>query len=279
MKVAFQGERGAYSEAALTAHYGTEVEPVGYPFSEQVFDAVEQGQAEAGFIPVENSIAGPVGVNIDLLLARPVYAIAESYFLIEHCLLALPGARLHGIASVWSHPIALAQCREFINGRGWKAIPEYDTAGAARLVGERKDPSEAAIASKHCAQAYGLIVLAQGIQSVKENYTRFLAFVREKRVAHQDTSGKISLAFSVHHHPGALLDCLKLFAEHSINLSRLESRPIVANPFEYSFFVDFLGDINAAPVKAVLKKLNNTARSVKILGSYPQADRPKPTAQ
>ena len=273
MKAAFQGELGAYSEAALLQHFGPRVEPVGFAFSEHVFDAVEQGRADAGFVPVENSIAGPVGVNTDLLLERPVFAVAESYLLIEHCLLGRPGARLDGVTAVLSHPIALAQCRDFINARGWKTIPEYDTAGAARLVAERKVPGEAAIASKRCAQAYGLAVLAEDIQAIKDNYTRFLAFVREDRAPRDAETGKTSLAFSVQHHPGALLECLKLFADHAINLTKLESRPITSNPFEYSFFVDCLGGTEDAAVQAALAQLRRTARSMKVLGSYPLAAR------
>ncbi len=279
MKVAFQGVRGAYSEAALLAHYGAGVTPVGFPFSEAVFDAVQEGTADAGFVPVENSIAGPVGVNTDLLLERKVFAVAESYLLIEHCLLARPGARLSDITAVYSHPIALAQCREYLNRVGLKAVPEYDTAGAAELVAQRGLPGEAAIAGRRCADAYGLAVLADGIQTVQGNFTRFLAFVRDSQVPKDLKGGKTSLAFSVHHHPGALLECLKLFADHAINLTKLESRPIVSNPFEYSFFVDILGGTEDVAVHAALKELRATARSVKVLGSYLPAERPKPAAR
>jgi prephenate dehydratase len=276
LKIAFQGVRGAYSEAALLRHFGADVEAVGFAFSEQVFDAVEQGRADAGFVPVENSIAGSVGVNTDLLLERKVFAFAESYLPIEHCLLGLPGTRLEDVKSVRSHPIALAQCRDFLNGRGLVAVPEYDTAGSAELVSVRKTPGEAAIASRRCADAYGLTVLADNIQSAALNFTRFLAFAGEERVPAGLKREKTSLAFSVHHQPGALLECLKLFADHSINLTKLESRPIPSNPFEYSFFVDFLGGSEDAAVKAALAELGRSARHVKVIGSYPLAERPKP---
>jgi prephenate dehydratase len=276
MKVAFQGVRGAYSEAALLAHHGADAEPVGYPFSEQVFDAVESGRADAGFVPVENSIAGPVGVNADLLLSRKVFAVAEAYLSIEHCLLGRPGDRIEDLTAVYSHPVALAQCRDFLNARKLKAVPEYDTAGSAELVAQRGLPGEAAVASKRCAAVYGLAVLAEGIQSAKNNYTRFLAFRREGDLPAGLKTEKTSLAFSVHHHPGALLECLKLFADHAINLTKLESRPIASNPFEYSFFVDLLGGTDDAAVKAALAELRASARSVKVLGSYPLAERPQP---
>ena len=275
MKVAFQGVRGAYSEAALLRHFGASVEAVGFPFSEQVFDAVEDGRADAGFVPVENSIAGPVGINTDLLLERRVFATAESYLSIDHCLLARPGERLEDVKTVYSHPIALAQCRDFISRRGLRAVPEYDTAGAAEIVAGRKLAGEAAIASRRCADVYGLAVLAEDIQSVQNNITRFLAFQREDDGAARPRGEKTSLAFSVHHHPGALLDCLKRFADHQINLTRLESRPIPANPFEYVFFVDFLGGLDDGAVRSALEELRAAARHVKVIGSYPLAERPR----
>ena len=266
VRIAFQGIRGAYSEAALLAHFGAAAEPVGFALSEQVFDAVESGQADGGFVPVENSIAGPVGVNNDLLLERNVFATAESYYSIEHCLLGLPGERVDDVKTVYSHPVALAQCRDFINRHGMRAVPEYDTAGAAELVAKRRTPGEAAIASKRCVEVYGVALLAERIQTVQNNITRFLAF---RRGAAGEPGGKTSLAFSVHHHPGALLDCLKIFAQHSINLTRLESRPVPANPFEYVFFVDFLGGADAP----LLSELRAAARHVKVIGSYPPGSR------
>lgn len=274
MKVAYQGMPGAYSEAGLLRHFGAAAEPLGFAFSEQVFDAVEDGRADFGFVPVENSIAGSVGVNTDLLLERKVYAVAEAYLPIDHCLLGLPGETVDGLTAVYSHPIALAQCRDFLNARLLKAVPEYDTAGAAELVARRRLPGEAAIASRRCAEVYGLSVLSEDIQSVKGNFTRFLAFRREGDVVPGGRLEKTTLAFAVHHHPGALLECLKLFADHSINLTKLESRPIASDPFEYSFFVDILGGAGDAAVAAALGELRAAARHVKVLGSYPLAERP-----
>ena len=279
MKAAFQGVRGAYSEAALLLHIGAGVEAVGFASSEQVFDAVEQGRVDAGFVPVENSIVGSVGINTDLMLSRKVFATAEEYFAIKHCLLGLPGEKLADVKTVCSHPIALAQCRDFLNAGGFRVVPEYDTAGAAEIVAQRRVPGEAAIASKRCAEVYGLTVLREDISSFDDNFTRFLAFVREGEIPAGLKREKTSLAFAVHHHPGALLECLKLFADHAINLTKLESRPIPSNPFEYSFFVDFLGGSDDAAVKAALSELGRSARHVKVLGSYPLASRPKPAAR
>jgi len=274
VRIAFQGIRGAYSEAALLAHFGPSVEAVGFPFSEQVFDAVGSGQVDGGFVPVENSIAGPVGVNNDLLLERSVFATAEAYFPIEHCLLGRTGERVEDVKTVCSHPVALAQCRDFVNRYGMRVVPEYDTAGAAEIVAKRQAPGEAAIASKRCAEVYGLAVLAEHIQTVRNNITRFLAF-RRGDAAGSARGEKTSLAFSVHHHPGALLDCLKRFAEHDINLTRLESRPVPTNPFEYVFFVDLLGGLHDRAVEAALVELRSAARHLKVIGTYPLAERPK----
>lgn len=277
MRIAFQGIRGAYSEAALLAHFGPSVEAVGFPFSEQVFDAVGSGQVDGGFVPVENSIAGPVGVNNDLLLERSVFATAESYFRIEHCLLGRTGERVEDVKTVCSHPVALAQCRDFVNRHGMRTVSEYDTAGAAEIVAKRQAPGEAAIASKHCAEVYGLAVLAEHIQTVPNNITRFLAF-RRGDAAGSARGEKTSLAFAVHHRPGALLDCLKKFAEHEINLTRLESRPVPTNPFEYVFFVDLLGGLHDRAVEAALLELRSAARHLKVIGTYPLAERPKASA-
>ena len=274
MRIAFQGIRGAYSEAALLAHFGPSVEAVGFPFSEQVFDAVGSGQVDGGFVPVENSIAGPVGVNNDLLLERSVFATAEAYFPIEHCLLGRTGERVEDVKTVCSHPVALAQCRDFVNRYGMRVVPEYDTAGAAEIVAKRQAPGEAAIASKRCAEVYGLAVLAEHIQTVRNNITRFLAF-RRGDAAGSARGEKTSLAFSVHHHPGALLDCLKRFAEHDINLTRLESRPVPTNPFEYVFFVDLLGGLHDRAIEAALVELRSAARHLKVIGTYPLVERPK----
>lgn len=273
MKVAYQGVKGAYSEVALRRHFGDAAKALGFPYSEQVFEAVREGKADAGFVPVENSIVGSVGVNTDLLLKERVFAIAESYLRIEHCLLGLPGAKLKTIKTVYSHPVALGQCRDFLSKHNLKAIPEYDTAGSAEIVAKRQDKSEAAIASVQCAEAYGLQVLQSDIQSAPLNFTRFLAFVPQDKVPQGLQMQKTSLAFATKHHPGALLGCLKRFADHGVNLTKLESRPVPENPFAYVFFTDFIGGMKDAAVAKVLEELSHDASTVKVLGSYPLAKR------
>lgn len=271
MRVAFQGVRGAYSEEAALAHFGPACEAQGFPFSSQVFEMIGSGAVKAGILPIENSIAGAVAENLDLLLAEDVFIVAESYLAIRHCLLAQPRVALEEVRTVISHPVALAQCRDFIARNLFRAIPEYDTAGAAKMVSERHAPGEAAIASKGCAAVYGLKVLAENIQSVRENITRFAIFVRGNEPPAGLKMEKTTVAFRTRHRAGALLDCLRRFAEHRINLTRLESRPVAENPFEYTFFVDLLGGLRDKRVRCALDELSEEARRVKILGSYPIA--------
>lgn len=272
MKVSFQGVRGAYSEEAALKRF-PDAEPAGFPYSEQVVEAVDSGRADLGILPIENSIAGPVGVNLDLFLAHDVFIIDEVYLSIDHCLLAKPGTKLGDVWSVYSHPIALAQCREFINKHGYKAVPEYDTAGSAELVAGHGRPGEAAIAPRRCADIYGLEVLAEKIQSASNNITRFGVFARRDKVPAGIKMEKTSLAFTAAHRPGALLGCLKRFADNGVNLTKLESRPVAADPFAYVFLVDLLGGMDDAPVKKALAELGADAGSVKILGSYPLGTR------
>ena len=275
MKVAFQGARGAYSEAALRRHFGARAEALGCSLSEQVFEAVEKGQVDFGILPVENTIAGNVAVNADLFLKSEAFVIAECYLKIEHCLLARASTRLADVKTVYSHPVALAQCRAFLERHCLKSIPEYDTAGAAEFVARRRAIGEAAIAGSLCAKTYGLAILRRNIQTHRRNITRFLVFARRDRVPEGLKMRKTSLAFSTGHRPGALLSCLRRFADHGINLTRLESRPIPENPFEYVFYVDLLGGLKDPRVARALRELEKDAHHVKIIGSYPIGGLPK----
>lgn len=274
MRIAYQGARGAYSEAAVRKHYGAKARAVGCPLSEEVFSAVRQGRADLGLVPVENTIVGNVAVNTDLFLEADVFVVRECYLRIEHCLLAPAPTRLRDVTTVYSHPVALAQCRAFLNARKLKAVPEYDTAGAAELVAQRRTLGEAAVASSLCAEAYGLKVLKRGIGDRRVNITRFLGFTRRDRIPRGLKMEKTSVAFATGHEPGALLTCLQRFADHRINLTRLESRPIPSDPFQYVFYADLVGGMKDARVTKALAALKRDARRVKVLGSYPLAARP-----
>lgn len=268
-KIAFQGTRGAYSEMTLRRFFSEDVIPTGFDQSEEVCQAVLSGEAACGILPVENSIVGNVDINLDLLYRYNFFTIAEVYFQIKHNLLALPGVKLKEIKEVFSHPIALQQCYDFIKKNKLKAVPDYDTAGASKSLVERKLTHQATISSSLCAEYYNLEIIRSDIQKVSNNYTRFFIFVKEDAIPISLIQEKTSLAFITNHHPGSLLNCLKKFAEFNINLTKIESRPIPENPFDYIFFADIQGGLNQDNVKDCLMALKQDTKSIKILGSYP----------
>lgn len=276
MKIAFQGKRGAYSEEAIRHHFkGPSVKPIGHELSEEVILSLIEHQVDMAVLPVENSIVGNVSVNLDLLYHYPVYVIGEIYLPIHHHLMAIPGTKLSDLSKVYSHPIALAQCRPFLENNKIRSIAEYDTAGACHLVKERALKNEAAIGSKLCAQEYGLEILSNDIQINSRNITRFFIVVREKDIPQDLTSSKTSIVFSAKDKPGALLDCLEIFKKYAINLTKIESRPIVENPFEYVFFVDFQNGQQEEKTIRCLEELKRDTHHVKVLGSYSEGIIPK----
>lgn len=266
MKVGFQGTRGAYSEEAIYKIYGKDVTPVGFLLSEEVAEALSSGEVDQTVLPVENSIAGNVAVNMDLLFQHDFFAYRECYLPIRHCLLALPGSDIKNIKRVHSHPIALSQCRPFLREHNLIPTADRDTAGSCQMIVENQDRTQAAIASKLCAEYYGLQILKENIQSQQNNITRFLALAREK--INVDNSNKISLAFSTEHRAGALLEILGHFKNHQLNLTRLESRPIPNNPFQYIFFVDVQANLHSKDMLLCLQDILSGGHLVKILGSY-----------
>lgn len=273
MKVGFQGEKGAYSEEALRSYFNEDVEAIGMNLSEQVFTALNDKEIAMAVLPVENSIVGNVAVNMDLIFKEPVFAIGEIYLPIHHHLLGLPGTQIENIKKVSSHPIALAQCRDYLNQHNIVPVSEYDTAGSCKLLSEKQSMEEGAIGSYLCAKSYGLEILSNDIQISTLNITRFLVLARDTEIPEGLGQNKTSIAFTAHHHPGALLDCLEIFKKYEINLTKLESRPIIENPFEYVFFVDFQKGIKEEQTIACLKELNRDAHHVKVLGSYLAGER------
>jgi len=273
MKIAFQGEHGAYSEVALYEHFGNDVEAIGCDAFDDVFDLVNSGEVTYGFIPVENTIAGTVVENYDLLFANEVFVIAEAYLPVRHTLLAKKGARIEDIREAFSHPHALKQCKAFLKSKDIRMMATYDTAGAAKAVasGDRMDC--AAIASALCAEIYGMEVLENNIQSNSSNTTRFFVIAKKENVPEDHTTGKTTVAFKTRHYPGALVDCLKIFQKYKLNLTKLESRPIPENPWEYVFYAAFEAGIDDDEVKAAIGELTLHAVFVKLLGSYPKAEK------
>jgi prephenate dehydratase len=272
MKVAFQGKRGAYSEMAIRSYFQEGAVASGYDLSEEVCQALEDGEVAIGVLPVENSIVGNVAINLDLLLQHHFFIIGEIYLPIKHCLLARKGTQISDIKTVRSHPIALAQCHDFLVKNKIKGIPEFDTAGSSELLSKNEHINdEGTISSSLSAEYYNLEILDDNIQKVEANFTRFVVFVKEENIPETLRQEKTSIAFSTNHNPGALLHCLEEFSNHGLNLTKIESRPIPENPFMYTFFVDFLGSIHDENVKDCLIKLKKSTNSIKIFGSYPQA--------
>ncbi len=269
MRVAFQGERGAFSEAAAIEHFGA-IEPMPHRTLADAFDAVERGQADRGMVPVENSQAGSINETYDLLVRRNLHIVGERHHRIEHCLLAIPGESLEAIRTVASHPQALAQCDAFLSRGGWETVATYDTAGSAQLVATERRRGVAAIASRHAAEIYKLAILAAGIETNPVNYTRFLAL--SLTPAPPTDRAKTSVVFTTANVPGALYRALGAFAVRNINLTKLESRPRRDRPWEYLFYVDFEIHQDAPEGRAALAELGGVAAFLRVLGSYPKAE-------
>jgi prephenate dehydratase len=269
MTVAFQGERGAYSEEAARTFFKTE-DVLPCPNFRKVFEAVSSGTVEAGMIPVENSQAGSIVENYDLLQEFALTVVGELPLRIRHCLLALPGTQLKDIERVISHPQALAQSEEFTRAHGWVISPEYDTAGSAKMVSEKKLAKTGAIASRISSEIYQLDILAEGIETNPHNYTRFLAV--SKTPAPKSAKSKTSLVFATANQPGALYRVLGVFAARNLNITKLESRPMRKVPWEYLFYLDFEGHTDDEPVKAALQEASSHTAFLRVLGAYPSAN-------
>ncbi len=272
MRVAFQGEKGAYSEEAVIQFFGEEVETVPCRDLPTVFSSVESGRVDYGVVPVENSIEGSVNETYDLLLTTGLKVSGEIYLEIHHSLLAHPEADPRKIRRVYSHPQALAQCRVYLLSRGYEAVPSYDTAGAAKMIMEERVLDAAAIASERTAKLYGLKVIERNIEDYGRNYTRFL--VIGDKDAEPTGNDKTSIIFSLPHTPGSLYHALEEFASRMINLTKIESRPTKHRPFEYYFFVDFEGHRLEERVREALEGLLGKSTFLKVLGSYPKAAMP-----
>lgn len=268
VKVAFQGEPGAYTEEAAFRFFGKLSE--GYPCNtlDEVFETVEVGEAFFAAVPVENSLEGSITRAYDLLLDSPLMICGETELRITHCLIGGPGATLDTIKKVYSHPQALGQCRSFLSHLDCELFPESDTAGSVRMIKEQKLTDSAAIASARAAEIYGMKVIAKEIEDNPHNYTRF--FILSKEDAAPTGNDKTSIVFSLKSKPGALYDCLKEFAASNINLTKLESRPTRHQPWEYNFYMDISGHHQDETVSSALQKLDELTVFVKVLGSYPR---------
>ena len=268
MRVAFQGERGAFSEEAAVKLLGGEVRLVPLPTFEAAFGAIAKGTADYILAPIENSLAGPVHRSFDLLVESALTIVGEVIIRVEHNLIGPPGGRLEEVAIVESHPVALAQCEEFFSARPFlKRIATGDTAGSVREIVQAGDRTRAAIASKRAAEIYGGQILREHLEDDPENYTRFLLLAPATE-ALPEKADKLSLVFRLAHLPGALYHALEPFARRNINLMKIESRPVRGLPWQYRFYLDLQATTRDPKVAGALAELEKLAVDVRILGSY-----------
>ncbi len=267
--MAFQGERGAFSEEAAIVHFGADVSPIPCRSFSEVFTAVSTGGADFGVVPIENSLTGSVYSNYDLLMEHALHIVGETEVRIRHCLLCLPGVGLEKVRRVLSHPQALSQCERSLRALlPWaELVPMYDTAGSAKVLKEKGLKDAAAVAGRRAAEIYGLVVVKEGIEDSAENYTRFL--ILSPKPACPEGAAKTSVVFAVENVPGALYRCLEPFATRGIDLANIESRPLRGRRWEYIFYLDFVGNLQEKPVREALEELRKRTEFLRVLGCYP----------
>ncbi|HEX9160913.1 MAG TPA: prephenate dehydratase [Thermoanaerobaculia bacterium] len=271
LTVAFQGERGAFSDEAAHRLLGDTIDAVPCRTFEDAFAAVLNGRVRCALIPIENSLAGSVLRNYELLAENELCIRGETYLRISHNLIAPPGVHLADVEHVYSHPVALAQCQRFIAEKSVEAVAAYDTAGAVKQVIESGARNAAAIAGRMAAEIYGGEIIAEEIEDHRENYTRFLLLTKPDVQIDHVAGGplKTSILFRTPNRPGALFRALAAFALRDVNMTKIESRPIVGRPWEYSFYVDIGGDLADKNVVRAVDHLREMCEVVRVLGCYP----------
>ena len=274
--VAFAGETGAFAEDAVIAAFGDRPR-IGRPGFREVFEAVRGGTAEAGVLPIENSVNGTVREVYDLFLDFEISIVGEVVIPVELCLAALPGQSIGGIERVYSHIQALGQAERYLRSQPWTLLTTYNTAGSGRLIAERAETGAAAVLSRRAAGAFGLEILAERIQDVADNRTRFVVVVPPGTApsalglrADPGAAFRTTLAFAVRNEPGSLLRALGAFAERGVNLSSLESRPSRSVAWEYVFWVDLDTAADEPAASSAIADLREVTTMVRILGSYPR---------
>lgn len=267
VRVVFQGVEGAYSQAAMKAYFGEQVNSLPVAKWRDALEAIMDGIADFAVLPIENSTAGFVSEIYDLLMKYDHYIVGEQVIRVEHKLLGVPGAQLSDIRTVYSHEQALMQCEDYLNGhRNWTQTAMVNTAASAKKVAEDRDPSQAAIASSIAGESFGLQVLEEKICSSEVNSTRFIIVSNQRMFCKE--AKKISICFEVPHTSGSLYNILSHFIYNNLNMNKIESRPIPGRSWEYRFFVDFEGNLNDSAVKNALRGIMEEAANVKILGNY-----------
>ena len=270
LRVAIQGERGSFSEEAATKLLGPRISVLPCATFATAFALLRKGRADRGVIPIENTLAGSVHENYDHLLEHKFWVEAELNLRIRLMLIARRGVRLRQIEKVYSHPVALAQCRGFFaRHRGVEPVVAYDTAGSVKMIVEQRSTKAAAIAGRLAARAYGAGVLVPNIEDFRSNFTRFLLVRRTPRT--RAAANKTSIVFATANIPGSLFRCLAVFALRDVNLTKIESRPWRGRPWEYLFYLDFLGRPEHSPGREALSHLREIASFLRVLGCYPRS--------
>ena len=273
--VVYAGEPGAFAEDAVIAAFG-DIERMAVGSFRAVFEAVAgDSNMRAGVVPIENVVNGTVRENYDLLLEHDLAIVGEVVVPVRLCLAALPGRRLDDIERVYSHIQALGQAEAFLRTRPWQLLTTYNTAGAGKSIAERGERGAAAVLSPRAAGLFGLEVLASDIQDVADNRTRFLVLARPGvpvPVTAESGSPRTTLALAVRNEPGTLLAVLEVFAQHGLNMSKLESRPSRERAWEYVFWVDLDADAGTPETRAALDELDEVTTMLRVLGSYPRGE-------
>ncbi len=271
-RTGFQGELGAFSEMAVLEYFGAAAEPVPHGWFDDVFRAVEQGRCDYGMLPIENTLAGSIHVNYDLMLEHDLQIVGEIILRIVHYLMAKPGVRREELQRIQSHPKALEQCvRFFRENPALKPETVYDTGGAAKMLSEGDARDIGVIASTRAAERYGLEILEGGIEDNTQNYTRFLVLSRGPEPSDAKRI-KTTIVFSVPHEPGMLFKAMSVFALRDISINKIESRPQIGSPWEYLFYLDFGGHADSLLCSRALNHLREITTIFKLLGSYPEGN-------
>lgn len=269
-RVAFQGIEGSFSDGACAKVFGADVERVGLSHFQYVVEGVVNGDYDYGVLPIENSSTGSINEVYDLLYEKPCYIVGETALEITQNLMAVPGTKLEDVKFVYSHPQGLGQSQRFLLQHDIEPRPYADTAMSARFIAENKPEGGAAIASKQAAEVYGLEILVPHVNFNYSNITRFVVIRKEPELT--DAQNKVSIVFKTAHRPGALLEALRFFADGHYDMSRIESRPVIGKPWEYSFYIDLLGHWNDEAFLECLRQVRETTVDFRVLGTYEAAE-------